>query len=126
MLSLACQRYQPSDFAFCISVRSAAKAQLEISTKEGQRFHLRLLRCLSIKKSSSLFPLLIAATSHFGFAPRPAHVSPFGPRYLGLIFLPFNALPCRPRRILSPPSKVIALSILASCFCNSTRWSRSL
>jgi hypothetical protein len=38
---------------------------------------------LSIRKSSSFFPPLIAATSQRGLAPRPAHVSPEGPRYFG-------------------------------------------
>jgi hypothetical protein len=33
---------------------------------------------------------LIAATSHFGSAPRPAQVSPDGPRYFGGTFLPFQ------------------------------------
>src|SRR5215472_18518631 len=60
---------------------------------KDHRFDLRFLRPLSIKKSSSFFPPLIAATSQRGFAPRPAHVSRDGPRYLGVTFLPFNALP---------------------------------
>ena len=37
---------------------------------------------LSIKKSSSIFPSLIAAFNHLGVAPRPAQVSPSGPRDL--------------------------------------------
>jgi hypothetical protein len=52
---------------------------------------LTLLR--SIRKSSTFFPLLIAATSHFGLAPLPAQVSPVGLRYFGWTFLPFNRLP---------------------------------
>jgi hypothetical protein len=59
------------------------------------RFFCPFRADLSIKKSSSFFPRFIAATSHRGLAPRPAQVSPEGPRYLGLIFLPFNALACR-------------------------------
>src|SRR5262249_55179053 len=94
---------------------------------EGQRFDLRFFRPfrpdLSIKKSSSFFPLLIAATSQRGFAPRPAQVSPDELRYFGGTFLPLNALPPgRPRRTLSPPSK----AILSNCLCNWTRCSRSL
>src|SRR5215470_15926164 len=61
---------------------------------EGHRFNLRFFRPfradLSIKKSSSFFPPLIASTSHLGFAPRPAQVSPEWLRYLGGTFLPFN------------------------------------
>src|SRR5499426_697828 len=75
---------------------------LEFFTKfakmyKGQRLGLRLLRLFradfSIRKSSSFFPALIAATSQRGFAPRPAQVSPEGLRYLGGTFLPFNMLP---------------------------------
>jgi len=50
---------------------------------EAQRFDLRFFRLfradLSIRKSSSFLPPLIAATSHLGFAPRPAQVSLDGP-----------------------------------------------
>src|SRR5262245_17033900 len=76
------------------------------------RFFRPLRPDLSIKKFSSFFPPLIAATSQRGRAPRPAHVSPFGPRYFGLIFLPFNALLPPRRATLSPPSK----AILSNCF----------
>src|SRR5262249_46985824 len=73
---------------------------------QGHRFDLRFLRFfladLSIKKSSSFFPPLIAATSQRGFAPRPAQVSPDGPRYFGGTFLPFNTLP-PPRTTLVTP-----------------------
>src|SRR5262249_49795690 len=72
----------------------------------GQRFDLRFLgpfrADLSIKKSSSLFPLWIAATSQRGFAPRPAHVSPNGLRYFARIFVPFKTLP-PPRTTLVTP-----------------------
>src|SRR5262245_47128114 len=77
---------------------------------EGQRFSLRFLRPfradLSIKKSSSFFPPLIAATSQRGLAPRPAQVSPEGLRYFGGTFLPFNALP-PPRTTLARPTTAI-------------------
>src|SRR5262249_59659786 len=73
---------------------------------QGQRFDLRFLRPfradLSIKKSSSFFPPLIAATSHRGLAPRPAQVSPEGLRYFAGTFLPFNTLPL-PRTTLVTP-----------------------
>src|SRR5262249_38568013 len=122
------------------------KTQLEISTKfteahtlafftkfakvyEAQRFDLRFLRPFradfSIRKSSSFFPPLIAATSQVGFAPRRAQVSPDGPRYFGGTFLPLNGLP-PPRTTLRPPTKAIALSILSICFCISARCSRSI
>src|SRR5262249_11864578 len=90
---------------------------------EGQRFDLRFLRPfradLSIKKSSSLFPLWIAATSQRGFAPRPAQVSPNGLRYFGGIFLPFKTLP-PPRTTLRPPTT----AILSNCFSSSARRSK--
>src|SRR6266511_2489201 len=95
----------------------------------GQRFDLRFFRPfradLSIRKSSSFFPPLIAATSQRGLTPRPAQVSPDGPRYFGGTFLPLNALP-PPRATLSPPTAPIALCILSNCFSISTRFSRSL
>src|SRR5262245_45273267 len=98
---------------------------LEFFTKfaevcEGQRFDLRFFRRfranLSIKKSSSFFPPLIAATSQRGLAPRPAQVSPDGPRYLGGTFLPFNVLP-PPRTTLAPPTT----AIFSNCFSSSAR-----
>src|SRR5205809_1082636 len=73
---------------------------------------------LSIRKSSSFFPPLIAATSQRGFAPRPAHVSPERLRYFGGTFLPLNEFVRRVPRALSPP---IALSILSNCFSISAR-----
>ena len=90
---------------------------------EGQRFDLRFLRPFradsSIKKSSIFFPRLIAATSQRGLAPRPAHVSPDGPRYFGGTFLPFNALP-PPPTALAPPTTAMA-PILSNCFSISAR-----
>jgi hypothetical protein len=85
---------------------------------QGHRFDLRFFRPFpaAIKKSSSFFPSLIAATSHRGFAPRPAQVSPDGPRYFGGTFLPRNALP-PPRTILAPPTT----AILSNCCSISAR-----
>jgi hypothetical protein len=84
------------------------------------RFDLRFLRPfradLSIKKSLSFFPALIAATNQRGLAPRPAQVSPIWPRYLGAIFLPFNALPCRLPRAILPPPRGAELPNLSNCF----------
>src|SRR5215472_4453281 len=89
----------------------------------AQRFDLRFLRpfCadLSIRKSSSFFPPLIAATSQFGFAPRPAQVSPDRLRYLGGTFLPFNVL-TPPRPTLGPPTTAKAV-IFSNCFSSSPR-----
>src|SRR5262249_28056268 len=55
-----------------------------------------------------------AATSHLGFAPRPAQVSPEGLRYFGGTFFPFKTLP-PPRTTLRPPIKAV------NCFSSSTR-----
>src|SRR5215510_6953426 len=81
---------------------------------EAHRFDLRFFRPfradLSIRKSSSFLPLLIAATSQRGLTPRPAQVSPEGLRYFGGTFLPFNALP-PPRTSLAPPTT----AILSNC-----------
>ena len=87
------------------------------------RFDLRFFRPfradLSIKKSSSSFPPLIAATSQRGLAPRPAQVSPNGPRYFGATFLPFKTPP--PPRTLRPPPTTAMASILSNCFSISAR-----
>src|SRR5262249_10980048 len=105
---------------FLTKFAHAAEPSWGLSMYEGQRFDLRFLRPfradLSIKKFSSFFPSLIAATSQRGFAPRPAQVSPDGLRYFGGTFLPFNALaPSRPpRATLLPPSR----AILSNCLCN--------
>src|SRR5262249_7138225 len=82
---------------------------------------------LSIKKSSSFFPRLIAATSQRGFAPRPAQVSPDGPRYFGGTFFPFNALP-PPRTTLETPQAANCCSSSARCLLrvSSTRFRRSI
>src|SRR5262249_39546551 len=88
------------------------------------RFDLRFLRAdLSIKKSSSFFPPLIAATNQRGLAPRPAQVSPEGPRYRGGIFFPFNALPPLRATLATPTT---ATSILANCCSMSARRLRSV
>src|SRR5262249_12445345 len=85
---------------------------------EAQRFDLRFFRRfsadLSITKSASFFPPLIAATSQRGLAPRPAQVSPEGLRYLGGTFLPLNGLP-PPRTTFAPRTTAIAL-IVSNCF----------
>src|SRR5262249_21744076 len=93
----------------------------------GQRFDLGLFRFadFTIRKSSSLFPPLIAATSQRGLAPRPAQVSPDGPRYFGGTFPPFNVLP-PPRATLAPPTTAIALPILSNSFSRSARCSSSI
>src|SRR5262249_4792361 len=52
---------------------------------------LRAASALSIANSSSLRPCLMRAVSHRGRAPRPAQVSPPGPRYLGATLRPFSA-----------------------------------
>src|SRR6516225_5036787 len=84
-----------------LGLRDHRREQLATSGYEAQRFDLRFFRPfradLSIKKSSSFFPPLIAATSQRGLAPRPAQVSPDEPRYFGGTFLPFKTLPL-PRR----------------------------
>src|SRR5215467_10617859 len=90
----------------------------------SHRFDLRFFHPfradLSIRKSSSFFPPLIAATSQRGLAPRPAQVSPDRLRYLGGTFFPFNTLPPR-RATLAPSTKSIALSILSNCCSISAR-----
>src|SRR5262249_14467947 len=97
---------------------------LEFFTKfagvyKAQRFDLRLLRPfqadLSIRKSSSFFLPLIAATTQRGFSPQPAQVSPDGPRYFGGTFLPFQT-PSHP-----PPTTAMALPILCNSFSISAR-----
>src|SRR5262249_15792895 len=79
------------------------------------RFDLRFFRPLradlSIRKSLSFFPPLIAATSQRGFSPRPAQVSPDGPRYFGGTFLPRNALP----PLLSTLASPTTASIFSNC-----------
>src|SRR5262250_2588173 len=86
---------------------------------EAHRFDLRFFRPfradLSIRKSSSFLPPLIAATSQRGLAPRPAQVSPDGPRYFGGTFFPFNTLP-------PPRTRTTAMApILSNCFSSSAR-----
>src|SRR5262245_13581993 len=82
---------------------------------EDQRFDLSFFRPfradLSIKKSSSFFPPLIAATSQLSFDPRHAHVSPDGQRYFGETYFPFHSTPT-PRTTLRPPTT----AILSNCF----------
>src|SRR5262249_43560355 len=85
---------------------------------------------LSIKKSSSFLPRLMAATSHLGFAPRPAQVSPEWLRYFGGTFLPLNGLP-PPRTALRLPTTAhifhcFSLSARRSLRASSTRVCRSM
>src|SRR5215211_5641065 len=44
---------------------------------------------LAIRNSSGFLPSFVRAVSHFGVAPLPAQVSPFGPRYFGATFMPY-------------------------------------
>src|SRR5262245_3033690 len=91
--------------------RPGRKTSLGRSDYQGHRFDLRFLRPfradLSIRKSSSFFPPLIASTSQRGLAPRPAQVSPDGLRYFGGTFLPskhFHRLARQPRQLPYPSS----------------------
>src|SRR5262245_35194134 len=83
---------------------------------------LRAVSALSIANSSSLRPCLISAASHRGRAPRPAQVSPPGPRYLGATLRPFSAEP-RPNTVREIPG-AWPLSALSreSCFSSSLRF----
>src|SRR6516162_9016080 len=115
-----------------LGLRDRRREQLVTSGYEAQRFDLRFFRPfradLPIRKSSSFFPPLIAATSQRGFAPRPAQVSPERLRYFGGTFLPFNALP-PPRTTLRPPVKAancFSSSALRLCSVSSTRFRRSM
>src|SRR5262249_7054967 len=104
-----------------------------LATKD-HRFDLRFLlpfrADLSIRKSSSFFSPLIAATSQRGLAPRPAQVSPDGPRYFGGTFFPFKTL-APPRTTLRPPTKAalsncLSISARRSSSISSTRFRRSI
>src|SRR5215472_11632803 len=103
-----------------LGLRGHRREQLVTSGYEAQRFDLRFFRPfradLSIRKSSSFFSPLIAATSQRGLAPRPAQVSPDGPRYFGGTFFPFKTL-APPRTTLRPPTT----AILSNCFSSSAR-----
>src|SRR5215468_525304 len=77
---------------------------------------------LSIANSSSLRPCLMRAESHRGRAPRPAHVSPPGPRYLGGTLRPFSAerRPNPVREFLAAPP--LSAPRRESCFSSSLRF----
>jgi len=116
------QTYATHDMSQSVLVKSQSRTNPRLTFIFIYRFDLRFLRFfradLSIRKSSSFFPPLIAATSQRGLAPRPAQVSPDAPRYFGGTFLPFNALP--PRTTLLPPTKAMG-AILSNCFSSSAR-----
>jgi len=77
---------------------------------------------LSIAKSSSLRPCLMRAESHRGRAPRPAHVSPPGPRYLGGTLRPFSA-ERRPNPVRKfPAAPPLSAPRRESCFSSSLRF----
>src|SRR5262249_4793159 len=81
---------------------------------------------LSIANSSSLRPCLMRAESHRGRAPRPAHVSPPGPRYLGGTLRPFSA-ERRPNPVRKlPAARPLSAPRRESCFSSSLRFSLSL
>jgi len=77
---------------------------------------------LSIANSSSLRPCLTRADSQRGRAPRPAHVSPPGPRYLGGTLRPFSAerRPSPVREFLAAPP--LSAPRRESCFSSSLRF----
>src|SRR5260221_11524660 len=81
----------------------------------------RAANALSIANSSSLRPCLMRAESHRGRAPRPAHVSPPGPRYLGGTLRPFSAerRPTPVRGFLAAPP--LSAPRRESCFSSSLR-----
>src|SRR5262249_35411493 len=86
----------------------------------------RAVRALSIANSSSLRPCLISAASHRGRAPRPAQVSPPGPRYLGATLRPFSAEP-RPNTVReTPAARPLSALRRESCFSSSLRFCLSL
>src|SRR5665213_3459780 len=66
-------------------------------------------RHASMRKLSRFLPFFSKAVSHLGVRPRPAQVSPSGPRYFGRAFLPFSGWTLRrrpgvlPRGTLPPP-----------------------
>src|SRR5262249_16347103 len=87
---------------------------------------LRAASALSIANSSSLRPCLMRAVSHRGRAPRPAHVSPPGPRYLGATLRPFSAEP-RPNTVREiPAARPLSALRRESCFSSSLRFCLSL
>ena len=69
---------------------------------------------------NGIFWVLRSGAPWRDLAPRPAQVSPDGPRYFAGTFLPFNALR-PPRTTLAPPTTAIALPILSNCFSISPR-----
>ena len=85
-----------------IGERNELRRQLDIAIGERANYlpfrrdffatnPFRAAADFSMANSSSLRPCLIRATSQRGRAPRPAHVSPPGPRYFGGTLRPFIA-----------------------------------
>src|SRR5262249_3073330 len=83
---------------------------------------LRAASALSIANSLSLRPCLMRAVSHRGRAPRPAQVSPPGPRYLGATLRPFSA-ERRPNTVREIPAAwPLSARSRESCFSSSLRF----
>jgi hypothetical protein len=78
-----------------------------------------------IKNSSSERPSLRSAASHRGVAPRPAQVSPRGPRYFGATFMPRSAL-ARSTRPVGRPGRLRPSPSCAIFLCRSRARSVSI
>src|SRR4051812_10047226 len=85
---------------------------------------LRAAAVLLMANSSTLWPCLMSAESHRGRAPRPAHVSPSGPRNFGATLRPFIGLECCPephaRRGRPPP--LLSVPKRDNCCSSSLRF----
>jgi hypothetical protein len=103
--------------------------------REGGSYHHCFARDLrvdfradfSMRKSSSFLPSFNAAASHRGWAPRPAQVSPPGPRYFAGTLRPFIALVRRDELARKPPPprgpRLASAPRRESCFSRSRRFS---
>ena len=103
--------------------------------REGCSYHHCFARDLrvdfradfSMRKSSSFLPSFNAAASHRGWAPRPAQVSPPGPRYFAGTLRPFIALVRRDEPARKPPTprgpRLASAPRRESCFSRSRRFS---
>ena len=82
---------------------------------------------LLIANSSIFRPRLSSAVSHRGLAPRPAHVSPSGPRYFGATFIPLREdrmpplLGALPRNELSFSNFELSSCLAAATLVDSVR-----